>query len=108
MMHEIAIWYLLGTGIVVPIVVAYILSVVMRMSKQYDKINGFVGRTINVLAKHEPLLESHDRQIIALTEDYRHVSSDINLLHEVIFEHSRVDSYLTSELERLKPEIKRL
>jgi uncharacterized coiled-coil protein SlyX len=108
MMHEIAIWYLLGTGIIVPIVVAYILSVVMRMSKQFDSVNA--------------MLSSHERQLDALnvtnvhhykmaknaSRDAESCQRDINLLHEVIDEHSRVDSYLASELERLKPDLKNL
>lgn len=105
MMHEIAIWYLLGTGIIVPIVVAYILSVVMRMSKQFDSVNA--------------MLSSHERQLIALTEDYRHVYSmahdasnetencvgEIATLHEAISDHNEEHKRLNDEIDRLDGKI---
>lgn len=104
-MHEIAIWYLLGTGIIVPIVVAYILSVVMRMSKQFDNVNS--------------MLASHERQLVALTEDYRHVYSialdasnqaencvgEIATLHEAVSEHNQAFTDFREEIERLDGKI---
>ena len=105
MMHQIAIWYLLGTGIIVPIVVAYILSVVMRMSKQFDSVNA--------------MLSSHERQLVALTEDYRHVYTmahdasnetencvgEIATLHEAISDHNEEHKRLNDEIDRLDGKI---
>jgi uncharacterized protein YoxC len=105
MIHEIAIWYLLSTGIIVPIIVAYILSVVMRMSKQYDNYNS--------------ALHSHERQLVALTEDYRHVYTmahdasnetencvgEIASLHEAVSEHNQAFTDFREEIDRLDGKI---
>ncbi len=115
MMHEIAIWYLLGTGIIVPIVVAYILSVVMRMSKQHDKFYSVMQNYDNL---HSIML-SHDRQLVALTEDYRHVYTmahdasnetescvgEIATLHEAVSEHNQAFTDFREEMDRLDGKI---